>query len=131
MRAFPKIIPNPQILRWAQWFYPYIFQVKHLKEKTISWHISCQGLRHFQEDSKLCPTRNRKNRPLSFGYLRPNMVTIGGWKKDIQDHLQHLQPLCNRMTPDDMCKKLPLTRQGLLLNFLAKFVKILPRNVCQ
>ncbi|XP_019264775.1 PREDICTED: uncharacterized protein LOC109242371 [Nicotiana attenuata] len=40
MKAFPKmiqinakIIPNPQILRWAQWFSPYKFQVKHLKGK--------------------------------------------------------------------------------------------------
>ncbi|KAH0665351.1 hypothetical protein KY290_027601 [Solanum tuberosum] len=40
MRAFPKmiqinskIIPNPQILQWAQWFSPYKFEVKHLKGK--------------------------------------------------------------------------------------------------
>ncbi|KAH0729905.1 hypothetical protein KY289_001093 [Solanum tuberosum] len=40
MRAFPKmikinpkIIPNPHILRWAQWLSPYKFQVKHLKGK--------------------------------------------------------------------------------------------------
>jgi len=40
MEAFPKmiqinakIIPNPQILRWAQWFSPYKFQVKYLKGK--------------------------------------------------------------------------------------------------
>nr|QJS95220.1 polyprotein [Petunia vein clearing virus] len=40
MRAFPKmirlnpkIVPNSQLLRWAQWFSPYQFEVKHLKGK--------------------------------------------------------------------------------------------------
>lgn len=40
MKAFPqmiqinpKIIPNSQILRWAQWFLLYKFEVKHLKGK--------------------------------------------------------------------------------------------------
>ena len=29
-----KIIPNPQLLRWANWFSQYTFEVKHIKGKS-------------------------------------------------------------------------------------------------
>ncbi|KAH0781398.1 hypothetical protein KY290_000996 [Solanum tuberosum] len=80
-----------------------------------------QRMRHFQDDSEPCPTRNRKNRSLSFCDLRPNMVTIGGWKKDIKDHLQHLLPLHNQMTPDDICNK--------ITTYLPRFTAELPSKV--
>ncbi|KAK6773829.1 hypothetical protein RDI58_029068 [Solanum bulbocastanum] len=84
------------------------------------------------------PNKEQKNQWLSFRNLVQKMVMIGEWKKDIQDHLQHLQPLHNRMTPNDMFKKLPLTRQGLLLKHVQeittypqRFTVKVPSKVCQ
>nr|XP_016473507.1 PREDICTED: uncharacterized protein LOC107795390 [Nicotiana tabacum] len=56
MKAIPKmfqinanIISNPQLLRWAQWFSPYKFQVNHLKGKD---NILADFLSRLEEFSK-------------------------------------------------------------------------------
>jgi len=53
----PKVIPNLQILEWAEWFCPYKFQVKNLKGK---YNVMTQNV-IFNLNNQFCVIRPQKH----------------------------------------------------------------------
>ncbi|KAK8501657.1 hypothetical protein V6N12_002395 [Hibiscus sabdariffa] len=72
-----KIIPNPQLLRWAEWFSKYSFDCKHIKDKfntlanfltrptTIS-KAQNQKIMMFRPSSSKSPKKNKATQETAF-----------------------------------------------------------------